>query len=480
MELERQRHHRWGLCPRRGPRRWMSPWRGPWSGCAAPMAPGGPASSSRRKTSPKAAPRRRAAPPHPSCSSAAAPTDQPMCMLLLASVLTYWQQDVTPCQSLNLLLNPSSCACHSDWCNLDRCKRVKPFRCGELDFEQRITNALTLAATGNRSTWSYNKGRYARMEDAILQALDIEKERALGSKTKAYLHAASCSPSPKTEMTNGQVKDATAKDASPTIQPSPLLLPLPLPPLPPKRKRKTPYDSEDDAPKGSRRMRDLRDIGSKTVPPMDLVNAAAISATKYDDLPNDGQVKRIVHSQATTKRKHADTHQDQPCGIPRKKDRSRPLSELCNGDMWNGSRPNGQKADEHLLGVATCSSSSSGTSTLDTPLDTNSCHRSAAFKTDQAKGTEISCMTRLLSDDSRHGNDFVETPPAAQKILESGNLLFYFVFSGSDFFDSSTMSSNNGNHHLCWLARCMSIGVRLFMFNFNRLILEDAQHFILR
>jgi hypothetical protein len=89
-------------------------------------------------------------------------------------------------------------------------------------------------------------------------------------------------------------------------------------------------------------------------------------------------------------------------------------------------------------------------------------------------------MTRLLSDDSRHGNDFVETPPAAQKILESGNLLFYFVFSGSDFFDSSTMSSNNGNHHLCWLARCMSIGVRLFMFNFNRLILEDAQHFILR
>ncbi|CAD6270966.1 unnamed protein product [Miscanthus lutarioriparius] len=314
-----------------------------------------------------------------------------------------------------------------DWCNLDRCKRVKPFRCGELDFEQRITNALTLAATGNRSTWSYNKGRYARMEDAILQALDIEKERTLGPATKAYLHAGSCSPSTKIEMPNGQVKDAAAKDASPAIQlspplpllpPPPLPLPLPPPPPPPKRKRKTPYDSEDDAPKGSRRMRDLRDIGSKTAPPMDLPHSAAISAPKYDDLPNDGQVKRIVHSQATTKRKHAAAHQDQPCGIPRKKDRSRPLAELCNGDMWNGSRPNGQKADEHLLGVATCSSSSSGTSTLDTPLDTNSCHRSAAFKTDQAKGTEISCMTRLLSDDSRHGNDFVETPPAAQNIVE--------------------------------------------------------------
>ncbi|CAD6332597.1 unnamed protein product [Miscanthus lutarioriparius] len=313
-----------------------------------------------------------------------------------------------------------------DWCNLDRCKRVKPFRCGELDFEQRITNALTLAATGNRSTWSYNKGRYARMEDAILQALDIEKERALGPATKAYLHAGSCcSPRPKIEMPNGQVKDAAAKDASPAIQPSPPLPLLPPPPPPPKRKRKTPYDSEDDAPKGSRRMRDLRDIGSKTVPPMDLPDSAAISAPKYDDLPNDGQVKRIVHSQATTKRKHAAAHQDQPCGIPRKKDRSRPLAELCNGDMWNGSRPNGQKADEHLLDVATCSSISSGTSTLDTPLDMNSCHRSAAFKTDRAKGTEISCMTRLLSDDSRHGNDFVETPPAAQNIVEPDHLHRY-------------------------------------------------------
>lgn len=48
------------------------------------------------------------------------------------------------------------------------------------------------------------------------------------------------------------------------------------------------------------------------------------------------------------------------------------------------------------------------------------------------------------------------------------NLLCYFVFSGSDFFASSTVSSNNGNHHSCWLARCMSVGDHVFMFNFNR------------
>jgi hypothetical protein len=96
LELERQHHHRWGVCSRKRARRWMSPWRVPWSGCAAPTAPGGPASSSRRKTSPKAAPRRRAAPPRPSCSSAVAPTDQPSCMPLLSSFLPHSSSSFPP------------------------------------------------------------------------------------------------------------------------------------------------------------------------------------------------------------------------------------------------------------------------------------------------------------------------------------------------------------------------------------------------
>ncbi|PVH61909.1 hypothetical protein PAHAL_3G153400 [Panicum hallii] len=303
-----------------------------------------------------------------------------------------------------------------DWCNLDRCKRVKPFRCGEPDFEERITNAL--AATGNKTSWNYNKGRYARMEDAILQALDIERERKLEPRSKTYLHGGTCSPDPKIEMPNGQVKDAAARDPSTDIQPPP---PLP----PPKRKRKTPYDSEDDVPKGSRRMRDLRDIGSKTVPPTDIPHAGTISAPKYDDLPNVDQVKTSMLSPASAKRKHAAVHRDQPCGIPRKKDRSRPLSELCNGDIWNGSGSNDHNDNEHFLSVSTCSSSSSGTSTLDSSLDITSCHRHAAFKTDQAKGTETSCMTRLLTDDFRHGGDFVETPLAGRSTLEPDHLQKY-------------------------------------------------------
>lgn len=339
--------------------------------------------------------------------------------------------------------------CHSDWCNIDRCKRVKPFRCGELDFDQRINNALALSAATNQTAWNYNKGRNARMEDAILQALDIERERAVEPASKAYLHGGTCSPNPKIDMPNGLVKDAAAKDPSTAIQ-------SPSPP-PKRRKHKTPYDSEEDAPKGSRRMRDLRDIGSKAVPPMDVPHAGTISVPKYDDLPNVGQVKTSVPSHASTKRKHAAAPQDQPCGNPRKKDRSRPLSELCNGDMWNGSRSNGHKSNEHIVGVATCSSSSSGTSTLDSSLDTTSCHRHVTFKTDQAKGTEISCVTRLLTDDSCHGGDFVETPLAGRSVLEPGNPSM-LLFSGSEFFNGNTMSSNCGKCHLGWLARCVSIG----------------------
>uniref|UniRef100_A0A0A9F4N5 Uncharacterized protein n=1 Tax=Arundo donax TaxID=35708 RepID=A0A0A9F4N5_ARUDO len=300
-----------------------------------------------------------------------------------------------------------------EWCNLDKSKRVKPFRCGELDFDRRITNAQALAATGK--TTAYSQGRYARMENAVIQALEIERARALEADGNTH-HGDSCPTKPN--MGNGvstkssSAHAAAAMDSSAVIQPPS-----------PKRKRKTPYDSEDDVPKGSRRMRDLRDIGSKTVP-MELSNAGTNPVLDYDR-PSVSQVKMSNQSHATAKRKHATADQDQPCGSSRKKDRSRPLSELCNGDMWNGSRSSGQRADECITGVGSCSSSSSGTSSLGTSLDKTSSHRSGAFRTDQAKGTEISCMTGLLNDDFRHGHDFVETPLTAGGIFGADHLQTY-------------------------------------------------------
>ncbi|XP_062232333.1 uncharacterized protein At1g51745-like isoform X2 [Phragmites australis] len=319
-----------------------------------------------------------------------------------------------------MLLGRRDGATFVEWCNLDKCKRVKPFRCGELDFDQRITNAQALAAARIRgsTTKTYNKCRYARMEDAIIQALQIERARALEAESKSR-HGDTCSAKPNKGngvTTKSCSPHAAARDSSTVVQP----------PLP-KRKRKTPYDSEDDAPTGSRRMRDLSDIGSKTVP-MELSNAGTISVLNHD-LPSVSQVKRSKQSpHSTAKRRHATADQDQPCGGSRKKDRSRPLSELCNGDMWNGFRSNGQKADEQIMGVGTCPTSSSGTSSLGTSLDKTSSHHCGAFKTDEAKGTEISCMTGLLKDDFRHGDDAVETPRTAGSILEADHLRTYQPF----------------------------------------------------
>ncbi|KAL6618649.1 hypothetical protein ACP70R_033788 [Stipagrostis hirtigluma subsp. patula] len=301
-----------------------------------------------------------------------------------------------------------------DWCNLERCKRVKPFRCGEVEFEQRIASALAMAAT--HKTAKPYKGRYARMEDAVLEALDVERTRALEAQGKSRQDDG-CSSKPSAG--NGVARKSSSSSHAAARGSSAVIIQPPSP----KRKRKTPNDSEDDAPKGCRRMRDLRDIGSKTVP-TDTPNAGTISVLSLD-LPSVSQLKRSKQSHATAKRKHATADQDQPCGSSRKKDRSRPLSELCNGDSWNGFRTNGQKADERSVAVGGCSSSSSGTSSLDTSLQQTGSHRSSALKTCEAKRTETSCMTGLLYDDFPHGEDFVQTPLIGGSISEADHLQTY-------------------------------------------------------
>ncbi|CAN1140519.1 Uncharacterized protein At1g51745 [Linum perenne] len=57
-----------------------------------------------------------------------------------------------------------------DWYHLEKSKRVKAFRCGEYD--EYIEKARAAAANGNRKAV-----KYARREDAILHALEIENAR---------------------------------------------------------------------------------------------------------------------------------------------------------------------------------------------------------------------------------------------------------------------------------------------------------------
>lgn len=56
-----------------------------------------------------------------------------------------------------------------DWYNLEKSKRVKPFRCG--DFDECIERVESSQALTIRK-----REKYARREDAILHALELEKE----------------------------------------------------------------------------------------------------------------------------------------------------------------------------------------------------------------------------------------------------------------------------------------------------------------
>ncbi|XP_020571598.1 uncharacterized protein LOC110018589 isoform X2 [Phalaenopsis equestris] len=65
-----------------------------------------------------------------------------------------------------------------DWYNLEKSKRVKAFRCGEFD-------ACIERAEASQSIPIKKREKYARREDAILHALELEKKQKLGATSNA-------------------------------------------------------------------------------------------------------------------------------------------------------------------------------------------------------------------------------------------------------------------------------------------------------
>ncbi|KAJ6963666.1 hypothetical protein NC652_002092 [Populus alba x Populus x berolinensis] len=180
-----------------------------------------------------------------------------------------------------------------DWYNLEKSKRVKAFRCGEYD--ECIEKAKASAANGNKRVV-----KYARREDAILHALEIENARLgkdqldffsrsdnLGEEHGSSAKESSMSFSGKEDgdMTDGDSdsednSNATAdsdssldsdsgshSDLAPELSQSGTSSEEPnhlgackVQSLPGKRRR-TPNDSEDDGTEGIKRMRGLEDLG---------------------------------------------------------------------------------------------------------------------------------------------------------------------------------------------------------------------------
>ncbi|GLJ29429.1 hypothetical protein SUGI_0580170 [Cryptomeria japonica] len=170
-----------------------------------------------------------------------------------------------------------------DWYNIEKSKRVKAFRCGEYD--DCIERAKAYANLPAKKVV-----KYARREDAILHALELEKKQLMqkqqstclevpcsdekkhGSKAKQSQVCVPGSPKDKSEQKPGDysviVDHDSPLDASHSAvsfqQTDSISAPGPVDIQ--KVKRVNEADVEDDGIQGTTRMRGLQDFGLKIVP----------------------------------------------------------------------------------------------------------------------------------------------------------------------------------------------------------------------
>ncbi|KAF6172607.1 hypothetical protein GIB67_036557 [Kingdonia uniflora] len=174
-----------------------------------------------------------------------------------------------------------------DWYNLERSKRVKAFRCGEYD--ECIEKAKASANILNKKVV-----KYARREDAILHALEIE------SAQNGKGHEEFCS---KISTSDDIKNDPLIKEPQNMSRPSKIheymAGEVNISKGNSKKRLKTPNDSEDDGSEGSKRMRGLEDLGigspSKrkenimlSHEPLQLDNASLMESSLGNGLPNGG------------------------------------------------------------------------------------------------------------------------------------------------------------------------------------------------
>ncbi|KAG2728868.1 hypothetical protein I3760_01G223900 [Carya illinoinensis] len=163
-----------------------------------------------------------------------------------------------------------------DWYNLEKSKRVKAFRCGEYD--ECIEKAKASAANSNKKAV-----KYARREDAILHALEIESVRLGKDRLDFFqrdnsggdLGIARESPSMSHSGEENEDMDDDASDyednsnSAPELSQSGLSFEEPnhntLYKVQAVIRRRTPNDSEDDGTEGVKRMRGLEDLGMGVV-----------------------------------------------------------------------------------------------------------------------------------------------------------------------------------------------------------------------
>uniref|UniRef100_A0A0D9V208 PWWP domain-containing protein n=1 Tax=Leersia perrieri TaxID=77586 RepID=A0A0D9V208_9ORYZ len=351
-----------------------------------------------------------------------------------------------------------------DWYNLEKSKRVKPFRCGE--YEECIEKAKAQARHHKRV---YSEGKYVRREDAIMHALEIERARfpnedgTMDHDTSDSVYISQNSYCEKSKNINELNKRSsrTARDLYDIEEESTKDMSQALTlykrsqnvsssstryASSSKRKHKGSNDFEDDTVQGSGRMRDLREIGSKKNP-----KQSAYALNGHRDLPllesasfgyslsGTNGIKGDQQSHSSTKRKRSNI--GQAYENSRKKNRRRPLSKLCKDSAV--AVPSGDSSAQYSGGKMSDVfeptrgefglpldvnnySYSSGTSSVDTLLDASCTNHDSAVKAFPVKEAEISCIPGFLTDDCSDDDEYLDTPLVMEDDgLEEGHLHKY-------------------------------------------------------
>ncbi|XP_022715094.1 uncharacterized protein At1g51745-like [Durio zibethinus] len=237
-----------------------------------------------------------------------------------------------------------------DWYNLEKSKRVKAFRCGE--YNECIEKAKASAANSSKKAV-----KYARREDAILHALEIESAR-LGKDHPDYfsrkdsfggdegslareLPTMSHSGKENEDMTGEMSESDDESDSAPELSQSGISFEEPNNGTKGHtmlvKRRKTPNDSEDDGMEGIKRMRGLEDLGmgvgskrkAQAAGVLELVqqdNASFYGSNTVNCLSNGGPVNGSRNHSSLLKRKRsqvANVHE-----FLKRKNRRRPLTKV--------------------------------------------------------------------------------------------------------------------------------------------------------
>ncbi|XP_030457529.1 uncharacterized protein At1g51745 isoform X2 [Syzygium oleosum] len=193
-----------------------------------------------------------------------------------------------------------------DWYNLEKSKRVKAFRCGEYD--DCIEKAKAAAATLSKKVV-----KYARREDAILHALELESSRLGKDHPDFYCRnyssvrdGALATESP-TISDSGRGSDEVSGDQSDGDTDSHSGLELSRSGISfeepnhvcssklqsAQGRRKTPNDSEDDGTEGTKRMRGLEDLGMGVVSNKTVQVVAVVESVHQDISPGTSTVNFV-------------------------------------------------------------------------------------------------------------------------------------------------------------------------------------------